>query len=30
MKYLEFNELDRNMIYNRALWRRLIQVADRN
>jgi len=27
-KDLEINELDRDMIYDRTLWRRLIHVAD--
>jgi hypothetical protein len=25
---LEINELDRNMVYDRTLWRNLIHVAD--
>jgi len=27
-KYLDINELDRNMVYKRALWHRMIHVAD--
>jgi hypothetical protein len=27
-KDLENNELDRNMVYDRTLWRRLIHIAD--
>jgi len=27
-KYLEVNELDQNMVFDRTLWRHLIHVAD--